>query len=274
MFNRFALIAATLLFAIGSSSCSHRPKTTAPFTFRVMTYNIHHGEGMDGRIDLRRIANVILEARADIVALQEVDKGVERTGKRDLPSELAALTGMTCVFSNNHPFQGGEYGNAVLTRFPVKRAGNHHFKMLQAKEQRGLQELVLDVDGRRLAFLNTHLHAGQPETERWSSVQEIEQKLKDYGQLALLLCGDMNAVPDSRVIARLAGILDDTWLLAGEGDGFTVPSTGARRRIDYILKSRYPKLRPLKAWVTQTEASDHLPLTVEFEWQRDSSEVK
>src|SRR5688572_31668602 len=104
------------------SSCTSNPHVTKTRTFRVMTYNIHHGEGMDGKVDLERIAALIQNEQADIVALQEVDKGVERTARRDLGAELARLTGMQCVFSNNYHFQGGEYGNAVLTRFPIKQA--------------------------------------------------------------------------------------------------------------------------------------------------------
>src|SRR5678810_85346 len=98
-------------------------------TFRVMTYNIHHGEGLDGKVDLLRIAELIKREGADIVALQEVDKGTQRTARRDFPEELAALTGMTAVFSNNFAFEGGEYGNAVLTRFPIKRWTNLHYHM-------------------------------------------------------------------------------------------------------------------------------------------------
>jgi endonuclease/exonuclease/phosphatase family metal-dependent hydrolase len=63
-------------------------------TFRVMTYNIHHGEGPDGKVDLGRIASAIKAEKADIVALQEVDRGTLRTRQRDLTAELAKLTGM------------------------------------------------------------------------------------------------------------------------------------------------------------------------------------
>ena len=62
-----------------------------PLTLRVMTFNIHHGEGIDGRLDLERIARVITDARADLVGLQEVDRGVERTQRRAQLDDLAKL---------------------------------------------------------------------------------------------------------------------------------------------------------------------------------------
>ena len=84
-----ALLLVAALFGTGCQSAPNPPESK---TFRVMTYNIHHGEGLDGKVDLLRIAQLIQAEGADIVALQEVDKGVERTQRRDLPAELAALT--------------------------------------------------------------------------------------------------------------------------------------------------------------------------------------
>src|SRR5580765_2732476 len=146
----------TALLSLGIVGCHSAPKPGQSKTFRVMTYNIHHGEGMDGKVDLLRISDVIRREQADILALQEVDKGVARTARRDLPAELAALTGMTCVFSNNFHYQGGEYGNAVLTRFPLVRWTNSHYKMIRPGEQRGLLQLTLRVYGRELVFMDTH----------------------------------------------------------------------------------------------------------------------
>jgi endonuclease/exonuclease/phosphatase family metal-dependent hydrolase len=229
-----------------------------------MTYNIRHGEGLDGRVDLERIAAVIRNERADIVALQEVDKGVERTNRLDLPEELARLTGMTCIFSNNHAYQGGEYGNALLTRFPVVRWTNHHYRMLRPGEQRGLLQAVLDVRGRRLVVLNTHLDFRADDSERWSSVQEIEETVRQYRDLPVILAGDFNDVPDSRVWRRLAETFDDAWSLAGDGDGFTIPADNPQRRIDYIRLSKYGGLVARRAWVPDTDASDHRPVVVEL----------
>ena len=249
------------------SGCQSPVSQSNGGTFRVMTYNIHHGEGLDGRVDLLRIAQLIKEQGADIVALQEVDKGTERTQRRDFPAELAGLTGLTCVFSNNYSFQGGEYGNAVLTRFPVRRWTNHHYQMLRPGEQRGLLQLVLDVRGRELVFLNTHLDFRADDSERWSNVGEIENLAQSYRGKPAILGGDFNDTPESRVCRRLGQSFADSWKLIGEGDGWTIPAAQPRKRIDYLWVSKDQSLVPLKAWVPGTDASDHLPVVVEFRWR-------
>ncbi len=249
----------------GCQSAPDQTKSSAGKTLRVMTYNIHHGEGLDGKVDLLRIAELIKREGADIVALQEVDKGVERTARRDLPEELAALTGMTCIFSNNYHYQGGEYGNAVLTRFPVVRWTNRHYKMLRPGEQRGILQLVLNVHGRELVFMNTHIDYRPDDAERWSNVAEIEAIARQYAGRPMIVCGDFNDTPESRVCRRLNETFDDTWVLSGKGDGLTIPVINPRKRIDYIWISKDKSLVPLKAWVPQSDASDHLPLVAEFE---------
>ena len=244
--------------------CSMTGKRGNSATFRVMTYNIHHGEGLDGKVDLLRIAELIQQERADIIALQEVDKGVRRTAGRDLPAELAALTGMTCVFSNNFHYQGGEYGNAVLTRFPVKRWTNHHYQMLRPNEQRGILQLVLDVHGRELVFMNTHIDSRADDAERWLNLGEIEALGKQHRGHLMIICGDFNDVPSSRIYGRMNGSFADAWAQAGQGDGFSFPAGKPSKRIDYVWFSKDKSLLPLKAWTPRSEASDHLPVVAEF----------
>jgi len=233
-------------------------------SFRVMTYNIHHGEGLDGKVDLVRIAEVIRRERADIVALQEVDRGVARTQRRDLPGELAALTGMSCVFSNNFHYQGGEYGNAVLTRFPILRVANLHYSMLRTNEQRGLLQLTLNIGGRQLVFMNTHIDYRGDDSERWQNVQQIESLVQRYAGKPILICGDFNDTPGSRTYQRMAETFDDSWLQVGQGDGFTIPAAKPTKRIDYVWVSKDSPFVPTHAWVISTDASDHLPVVIEF----------
>lgn len=236
-------------------------------SFRVMTYNIHHGEGVDGRIDLERIADVIKKERADLVALQEVDKGVERTARRDFPAELAALTGMTCVFSNNYHYQGGEYGNAILTRFPVVTWTNTHLQMIRKGEQRGILQTTVSVMGKQVVFMATHIDYRREDDERIMNVAEFKRILKRYSGLPVIVCGDFNDTPGSRTYANMAEEFVDVWAKVGDGPGYTITSTNPTKRIDYIwLHKEQHSIEPLRAWVIKTLASDHLPLVAEFEW--------
>lgn len=261
------LVFAGLVAAAWVAGCAGHTAKADPVVFRVMTYNIHHGEGADGVIDLARIATVIRRERADLVALQEVDRGVERTARRDLPAELATLTGMTCVFSNNFHYQGGEYGNAVLTRFPVRTWTNTHLRMLRAGEQRGLLQVTVSVQGRDLDFWNTHIDFRRDDAERLQNVAEFKAMLARQRRGPLVLCGDFNDTPGSRVYQAMIGAFDDAWALAGQGDGFTITSRQPAKRIDYVWLRKGLALKPVKAWVPETLASDHLPLVVEFVWQ-------
>jgi endonuclease/exonuclease/phosphatase family metal-dependent hydrolase len=260
--------AATLLLAVvlGVSGCTATSQKETSLRFRVMTYNIHHGEGLDRRVDLERIARVIQQEGADIVALQEVDRGTSRVGRRDMPAELAKLTGMTCVFSNNFSFGGGEYGNAVLTRYPVRSWKNVHYPMLRPSEPRGLLRLELDIHGVELVFFDTHLdyNSRNDDSERWASVAEIETAIRPHLGKPLLLCGDFNDTPTSRVYERLSNTFEDTWALAGQGDGFTDPAGVPGNRIDYLWFLKGQHLKPIKIWVPESSASDHRPVVAEF----------
>jgi endonuclease/exonuclease/phosphatase family metal-dependent hydrolase len=265
IWQRFGIvILITVLWGCQSPPVS---SPAAPQVLRVMTYNIHHGEGLDGKVDLNRIAKIILAERADIVALQEVDRGVRRTAGRDLPAELAQLTGLTSVFSNNFYFQGGEYGNAVLTRFPVLSATNSHYQMLRPNEQRGVLQLRLNVQGRELVFLNTHIDYRGDDSERRLNVREIQTLTAGSAGLPVILCGDFNDFQTSRIHQELRTTFDDAWQLVGQGDGFTFPAGVPDKRIDYVWVSRNDKLRPVSASVPASEASDHRPLVVEFQFK-------
>jgi endonuclease/exonuclease/phosphatase family metal-dependent hydrolase len=255
------VVLANLLCA---AECQSAGQQAAPRTFRVMTYNIHHGEGLDGKVDLLRIADLIKREQADIVALQEVDKGVERTTRRDCPAELAALTAMSCVFSNNFHYQGGEYGNAVLTRFPIKRWTNRHYQMPGPGEQRGLLQVVLEVHGRELLLLDTHVDYQGDDAERLLNAAEILEAVQAYGGRPMVLCGDFNDTPSSRMHQKVAQHFSDAWMTAGTGDGFTIPAQRPRKRIDYIWTSKEPSIEALRVWVPISEASDHLPVMGEF----------
>ncbi len=227
-------------------------------TLRVMTWNIHHGRGMDKQVDLERIAAVIRSADPDIVALQEVDRGTRRTDRRDLAAELAKLCGMDHVFGKNIDYQGGDYGNALLTRLPVVHAQNHHYRMLREGEQRGLLRVRLRFGKRELRIWNTHIDFRPDDSERLANVAEIGGILARMNATPVLLCGDFNDTPISRTHkALLESFLD-------AGQGLTYPSNKPRKRIDYVFVRNNSWLQILEAKVLTTQASDHLPVVTEL----------
>jgi endonuclease/exonuclease/phosphatase family metal-dependent hydrolase len=230
-----------------------------------MTWNIHHGEGTDGRLDLERIARRIREAQPDLVALQEVDRGVARTQGRDLPAELAALTGLSPAFHRNIEYQGGEYGNATLSRWPILSVTNHHYAMLREGEQRGLLEVVVKIGGRQLAFWNTHIDHRPDDAERVSNVREIRQFLMDSPH-DVVLAGDFNDLPDSRVHRGLREVFKDAWIEAGQGAGATFPGRSPRR-IDYIWIDQDAPIEVTTVRVIESDASDHWAVVAELRYR-------
>ena len=260
--NRILSILLAVVLVLGLFGCATASRN--PQKVRIMTYNIHHGVGADGKLDLQRIADLIRSERIDIVGLQEIDRGVERSEKRDVIAELSRLTGMQFYFAKNITYQGGDYGNAVLTRFPVLEQTNTHFKMLHPGEQRGVIQMILNVNGTRLAFLNTHIDYRDDDVERRMNIRELKEIVARLGEKAVVMCGDFNATPDSRVHTELDQFMDDAWEKVGEGTGLTLYSDRPEKRIDYIWIS--PKrVKPISVAVPQTQASDHLPVVGEFE---------
>ncbi|MBL8220770.1 MAG: endonuclease/exonuclease/phosphatase family protein [Bryobacterales bacterium] len=219
-------------------------------TLRVLSYNIHHGEGVDGRLDLERIAKVILSVQPDVVALQEVDGKTRRTKGVDQPAELARLTGMRHFFGPAIQLEGGHYGNVVLAKVPAVFTRN---APLPGKERRALMEVTLTVGGKKVAFFATHLDAGREETERVAAAREI-LKLARRKHPAVL-AGDLNAVVESETMR----ILGKEWVRAGAPEmHLTIPVGAPRRQIDYVLMRPGKKFRVVEVRVLdEAVASDH-----------------
>src|SRR5215203_468511 len=114
------------------------PVAIAKKTLRVMTYNIHVGVGMDKKLDLQRIADVINHERPDLVGLQEVDRNAKRTEGKDEIAELAAMTRMHFAFAPNLDYQGGKYGVAILSKHPIKNILHLMFENKREAERRGM----------------------------------------------------------------------------------------------------------------------------------------
>lgn len=232
-----------------------------------MTFNIAHGRGLDGRFDIARIARVVNNARPDIVGLQEVDRWTARVGKLDLITELSERTGLTYAFARTIEFDGGEYGNGVLTRYPILEERHYLFTQNTAGEQRGLMLLVLDIRGTEVVIMNTHFDHRQSDTDRVAAARELLKLWEPYRHYPTVVLGDLNDTPHSHTLSVLLEHFEDTWQTAG---GETYPSGSPVKRIDYVLLSKEAIERGWNVRGTTTiptDASDHQPLVVELQMQ-------
>jgi endonuclease/exonuclease/phosphatase family metal-dependent hydrolase len=227
-----------------------------PVRVRVLSYNIHHGEGIDGRLDLERIARIIRSVEPDLVSLQEVDKNARRSGSADQAAELARLTKMQVVFGANIPLQGGQYGNAVLSRFPVRRHENHKLPNFDMGEQRGVLEVEFDLPGAdtQILFFATHLDHRRPDAERLASAKAINERILRQPDRPAILVGDLNAVPDSAVLKEFL----KQWTVTNDHPLPTIPVREPARQIDYILFRPGSRWRAIATKVLdEAVASDH-----------------
>jgi len=237
----------------------------------VISYNIHHGEGLDGKVDIKRIADLIISNKADLVALQEVDRFVERTAKIDIIDSLAKLTQMNYSFYKNITYQGGDYGNAILSKFPILSDTNLHYTMLREGEQRGLLQAKLLVNSDTLIFMNTHIDYREDDSERVMNVDEITKLVSGINRYPIILCGDFNDTPESRTISKVRELFTDVFNKLNLDTAMTYPSEKPVKKIDYIftrdklIDQRIPlTLEHVCAKVIQSGASDHLPIMAKF----------
>lgn len=259
--NRRSFLAQLGLAA--AAGCRSRPQDARASNLRVLSYNLHHGEGTDGRLDVERIAGVIHSASPDLVAIQEVDRRTQRTGNVDQAAEYARLTGLFGWFGAAMPYQGGEYGQALLSRWPLVSPRVIPLPGTPGREPRIAVTAEVEVPAFGiLRWAGCHLDAARADDDRWEQAGTLLAELGRDG-LPTLLAGDFNDVPESRVMRRMLG--DDTgWEdTAGERASPTIPAEAPRSRIDYVLASPPGAWRTLESRVlAEPVASDHRPLLV------------
>ena len=254
LLSRLTIVTLLVLFA----------SSTPGKTIRVMTYNIHVGVGMDKKLDLPRIAEVINKQHADLVGLQEVDRGVERTGRIDEIAELAKLTKMDYAFAFNLKYQGGQYGVAILSRFPIRATDHHLYKNLREAERRGFIRAEVLIGGRVVNFVTTHLDY-QYEDGRVYEAEQLLSGLEDV-KGPLIVVGDFNDIPAGGAYKLMSGKFADAWMEShAAGEGLSYPADKPAKRIDYILPRIDDSIKAKRAWIPETLASDHVPVVADLE---------
>lgn len=212
----------------------------------VATFNIHRGVGVDRTLDLDRTAAAIHETGAELVALQELDRNMARTGRMDQPSLLSAATGFPIEFRATIKRGPGEYGIGVLAA-GLDSVEWVKLPRLHREEPRGA--IVAHRTGLWVcaAHLSTHVEARRSQIR---ALAEVTASLE--GPVVVL--GDLNAARHELSPLRSAGFELGPRLNTHRGLRW--------RQIDHILAS--PAIRLVRSWTVPTTASDHVPLVAEL----------
>jgi endonuclease/exonuclease/phosphatase family metal-dependent hydrolase len=230
------------------------PGSTTDLT--VVSFNIKSGHGANGTVQLDLLASTLASWKPDLVLLQEVDKDQLRTGRVDQPAYLGQKLDFYSTFGANMAGRaGGQYGTALLSRYPILSVENTRLPRLPGDEPRGLLHAVLDVDGTKLSAYVVHLQHTSA-TARLSQMTTI-QRIVTADPLPKVIGGDFNTTPGSAVMGVARSFASDTWDAVGVGPGLTVPRVAPRRRIDYLLQSG---LVPQDMRVLTPTVSDHRAL--------------
>lgn len=274
MNGRLLRSVAAILLAGAGSACSQFWYGPPAAPLRVMTFNIHAGKDAKGDDNLGRVAQVILDAKADVVLLQEVDRLTTRSGKVDQVARLDSLTGYNSAFGKTIDYQGGEYGIAVLARWNIVgdtlihlAIDSSRLRPGEAYEARGVLRVAIAAPNGAIHVLNTHLDATRDDYYRRQQLRTLltqADSLKDPMRY-VIVGGDFNSGPDDAVVAMVrAEGWEDAWRMCGKGQALTYPDDKPVKRIDYLFATSKVKCR--SAEVIETNASDHRPVL--FELQR------
>ena len=223
---------------------------------RVLTYNIHHGQGTDGKFDYVRIAKIITDLKPDVVALQEVDRHTRRASGLDQAARLGELTGLRHAFGNAMYFAGGQYGEAILSRFPLDDIKAYRLPFRSGQEPRCALAVRIKPDNGlpEFIFVGTHLCHQSNET-RTEQAQRINRLFAPRGGPPVLLAGDLNARPGSHPMKML---LTEQW----------IDAIAPQSRIDYVLYRSGDPWRVLEVNIVEDRvASDHRPVFAVLQWQ-------
>ncbi|MDH5925977.1 endonuclease/exonuclease/phosphatase family protein [Vibrio lentus] len=237
-------------------------------TIRVATFNMAAARVSS----LTEIAKAIKALNADVVAIQEVDVLTDRSGNVDQPKKLAELTGLNIEFGRAIDFDGGQYGLAIASKYPILKtevtqlpSGN--------REQRIVFEAHIDVPGFNapITVFNAHLDTKEDPTMRVGQVRELNDTAIDTRGIKILL-GDMNDVPESVTYRELSRYWNN--ITDHNVDFRSWPAGNPEIQVDYVMTSKAQVWKIKEITVPQNNTqyadtnwpavTDHLPIVVEM----------
>ena len=191
---------------------------------KIMSLNIHHGAGIDTKIDLYRIASLILKQNPDFVALQEVDFNVNRSRNVNQAQILGELTGMFSFFAKHMDYQNGLYGQAILSKIPIISIDVHPFNEISGSEQRSFVETSLLFNNTITKIISVHF---DPNMNSEINNKQALKLVELYHNDSVILTGDFNADISSKTI----NIIKQYW--KSDQIFYTFPKN--KKKIDWIF---------------------------------------
>ncbi|NUS08516.1 MAG: hypothetical protein HOV97_38825 [Nonomuraea sp.] len=262
---------ATLALVLGLTGLSTPPvpsvRARQADTFTLIAYNIRMGYGLDGRLSLDKIASWAASQKPDVVLLSEVDRGWLLNGGHDDLARIARGLGMRYYFGRA---ADNVWGDALLTNLPVKQVHSHPLGAHDYPTGAQAQAIVLEVGGREVGIVNTHLQAAEGQAPEVASIARALAAGRDADEAGhrpagagepvkrpVILAGDLNTEPSDPAmeVLKAAGLSDP---LTALGDPMTSPADAPVRRIDHVLITK--GLTAVSAQAPRLPYSDHLPV--------------
>jgi endonuclease/exonuclease/phosphatase family metal-dependent hydrolase len=230
---------------------------------RLASFNIKNGVSEEGSCDPDALVGACRMLRADVMALQEVDRGVPRSAKADQTALVAAGCGLNSVYAPARRLDGGEYGNALLVRGSFADVEHVRLPVRPGNEARAVVIARVQVDGAALSVAATHLqnrHGGPPPapTDAAEQLEQLEVVLAGLARRPRprALLGDLNMPPEVAV-----PVLEAVGFEVADSEP-TVVVGAPKFRIDYVAVDG---LAVGRSEVLDTAVSDHRALVVEVE---------
>ncbi|MCO4820609.1 MAG: endonuclease/exonuclease/phosphatase family protein [Flavobacteriaceae bacterium] len=253
--NKFIFIFITCAFLYGQN-CWSQTQIDSSKIVKILSFNILHGKTMKGDFDLDVIAKVINDANADFVALQEVDFKTNRAKKYDLVTELGWRTKLAPIYARAMHYDGGEYGEGVLSKHTFLQTRNIALPHLPDDEPRAALEITTVLPSKdTVSFIGTHLDHLKLDTNKVMQAKAINEVFSK-NKYPTILAGDLNAEPNSNTM----NILESFWTASYDINRVqpTYSSENPTQKIDYVLfypKHRWKVLK--KETICDEIASDH-----------------
>lgn len=221
LFNKMRRLALPLMAAICSPACAQAQTTNLPIQAGIASYNIHHGEGTDGKYDFERLASQFNHWQADVIALQEVDSMTTRSGKTYALGTLADITRYYDTFCPTMDYQGGKYGIGMLSRQKPLKVTSY---ALPGKEE---PRRLMVAEFKDYVVACTHLSLNAD--DRMASLPIILQAARNTDK-PFVIAGDWNDTPNSPFIKALS----KDFCLRSNTRLATFPADSPKDCIDYI----------------------------------------